>query len=346
MIGVVFLQILVVGLAAAAQTPVVPEDTVIRLERTACLGTCPVYSVEIDATGAIRYEGSSHVRVTGLQTARLGRSAVSRLTAMIEQIEFFALQDMYEGGVTDGPTTFVTVTMNGQTKRIRDYLNAPAALTQLEREIDLVARTKRWIFFDDDTLDALVTSGWSAASDEGTQFLLDAVDRDDLPIARRLLDLGTRPIAPPDARLRPRPPALYLARSAAMVQLLLSAGGDPNEPNPHSEFTALMASLYKGADVVTALIAAGARLEEVVEGHTALYLAVCSGNLPVVRVLLAAGANPRGSTNAPAVQCARSARASELALRQRLMPDWLKDRRPLSDFDEVIALLEAADQKR
>jgi ankyrin repeat protein len=107
-----------------------------------------------------------------------------------------------------------------------------------------------------------------------------------------------------------------------------------------------MMSVYKGPEVISALIAGGARLEEVSDGHTALYMAACSGNVPVVRVLLAAGANARGSTRAPAVDCVRSTRAEEVQRRQRFTPDQLGDRRPLRDFDEVIALLEAAEQKR
>ena len=36
----------------------------------------------------------------------------------------------------DLPTRFVTVTSEGRTKRVEDYVGAPAGLTQLEREVD------------------------------------------------------------------------------------------------------------------------------------------------------------------------------------------------------------------
>src|SRR6185436_11964809 len=51
-----------------AQTPGVPPDTSIRLERTACFGECPVYVVTIDARGNVTFEGRHFVRVEGKAT--------------------------------------------------------------------------------------------------------------------------------------------------------------------------------------------------------------------------------------------------------------------------------------
>ena len=53
--------------------------------------------------------------------------------------------------VTDLPTTFVTVTSDGRTNRVEDYVGAPPGLRELEREIDVAANT-RWIRIDGPTL--------------------------------------------------------------------------------------------------------------------------------------------------------------------------------------------------
>jgi hypothetical protein len=53
-----------VGLAttsAATAAQHVPDDFVIKLERTSCFGECPVYSVNIDARGNVTYEGTKFV---------------------------------------------------------------------------------------------------------------------------------------------------------------------------------------------------------------------------------------------------------------------------------------------
>jgi Domain of unknown function (DUF6438) len=140
----------------ASQSPpqAVPDDFIIKLERTSCYGPCPIYSVSIDAKGRVIYEGKKFVRVAGRQSDDIPVSRVAELVATVDRIRFFELNNQYrfiqnaDGStsvVTDLPTTFVTVTQGGRTKQIEDYVGAPESLHQLEKEIDEAARTKRWI---------------------------------------------------------------------------------------------------------------------------------------------------------------------------------------------------------
>jgi hypothetical protein len=61
------------------------------------------------------------------------------------RIGFFNMKDEYSAFMSDLPTTFVTITREGRTKRIEDYFGAPDGLKELERQIDDAARTNRWI---------------------------------------------------------------------------------------------------------------------------------------------------------------------------------------------------------
>jgi uncharacterized protein DUF6438 len=151
--------LLAVSLAAvhAPQPPDVPADTIIRLQRTSCYGPCPVYTVTIDARGTVRYEGEKFVRVVGRQIARIDKSVVAKLLAHAERIHFFDMRSSYrvienpDGSstmVTDLPTKIVTVTTNGRTKHVEDYVGAPDALEEFEKAIDEAAGTNRWVFSD------------------------------------------------------------------------------------------------------------------------------------------------------------------------------------------------------
>ena len=243
-------------------------------------------------------------------------------------------------GADDLPTTIVTVTVNGRTKRVEDYLGAPDVLAQFEREIDETARTRRWIFLDEETLGALRRSGWSASTDEGADLLWQAIERDDIVIARSLIEMGADLNGPARNRL----PPLVSARSGPMVELLVKAGADPNE-RPVGRVAArtpLMTSSYKDASVAEALLKAGARLEDVDDGRTALYYAACRGNWVVVTVLIGAGADVRGSADMSAVECTRRARQNEVG-RPRTGLD--RERPTVEDFDQVIALLENAEKR-
>ena len=132
----------------------VPPDTQIQLRRTSCFGPCPVYTVTIDAHGEVTYVGEKFVRVVGRQTAHIDPSVVAKLLARADSIRFFDLHEAYrviqnpDGSsttVTDLPTTIVGVTANARSKRVEDYVGAPDALKEFEREIDEAAGTKRWI---------------------------------------------------------------------------------------------------------------------------------------------------------------------------------------------------------
>ena len=324
----------------------------IRLQRTSCLGRCPVYTVTIDAHGAVTYDGEKHVRAVGRSTTRIAPASVAKLLATVERMQFFDLQDAYTAiknpdgtvwVVSDLPTTIITVTVNGRTKRVESYVGAPESVADLQRQIDETAGTKRWIFVDERTLTALLRSGWLASSDEGAKLLLEAIRRDDVPIARALIEACADLNGPAENRFIP----LGAARSAAMVELLVRSGANVNErpagPDRVSAATALMSTAHKDASVAEALLKAGARLEDEDHRLTALGYAACAGNWRVVTVLLNAGANPRGgSHNISALECARRSRQGAMNRRPTVLDRGMPT---VKDFDQVIALLDDAERR-
>jgi hypothetical protein len=346
-----FWLVLAIGLAAGralAQEPNLPDDTLIRLQRTSCLGPCPVYTVTIDARGTVTYEGERAVRVVGRRTARIDPSMVAGLLLQAARIGFFELRDAYrviDNGdgtaisVTDLPTTFVSVTGNGRTKQVEDYVAAPDSLAAFEREIDAATGTKRWIFLDLHELEELTRSGWLASSVEGTSLLQQAIRRDDVLIAERLIVLGADLHGPPDHPFAP----LLFVRSRSMVDVLVRFGANPNERlvGAVAARTPLMTTSYKDAEVAEALLKTGAHLEDMDEDRTALWWAACAGNWRVVTVLLRAGANPRGSTGMSAAECTRRARQDGLNVRRTILD---RGRPTVEDFDRVLALLESAEK--
>ena len=345
-VRVAFAVIIGFATGAAAQGVDVPPDALIQLQRTSCDGTCPIYTVTIDAHGSVTYEGERFVRVVGRQTAHIDQSLVAKLLSSAERIRFFELRDAYRSienpdgtiqSVTDLPTTIVAVTVNGRTKRVADYFGAPDILAPFEREIDEAAGTKRWVFLDEAALDELIRSNWSASGDEGAKLLQQAIEKDDVTLARRLIELGSDLGGPAETRL----PPLLVASSTSMVDLLVKAGADPNE-RPIGRVAArtpLMSAAHKTPGFAGALLKAGARIEDMDHGRTALWYAACAGNWRVVTVLLRAGANPRGAAGISALECTRRARQDTMNRRPTVLNRGMPT---VEDFDQVIALLERA----
>ena len=136
-----------------------PDGAVIRLERTACLGTCPVYTVEVHGDGEVIYEGTAFVGVKGRETKRISAKDARALFTLAEDGAFFQMADRYELFITDNPSAVVTVTMGGRTKAVVDYPpchrwsgpggaragpNSPAALCAIETRLDEMTGSAEW----------------------------------------------------------------------------------------------------------------------------------------------------------------------------------------------------------
>jgi hypothetical protein len=117
---------------------------VIGLERTACFGRCPIYKVKIYDTGFITYEGINFVDNIGFYKSIVSQDIISSILLEANQINFFDLEDEYDGPVTDLPSTIITISSKGQTKRIKARYMAPQELVALGRYIDSQLTDVSW----------------------------------------------------------------------------------------------------------------------------------------------------------------------------------------------------------
>ncbi len=139
------------GYAANQQQQKTPlQNTVITLERTLCLGTCPAYKVTVYGDGRVIFEGQKHVKAKGRRTASISPRQVKQLISEFNTVNYFALKDRYFAprSPTDYPSAITSITLNGRKKSVYHYLgdaSAPQALTKLEDQIDAIVNTNRWI---------------------------------------------------------------------------------------------------------------------------------------------------------------------------------------------------------
>lgn len=118
------------------------------LARGMCLGACPRYTVEIDAGGLVTFTGAKStiepsVPCLGRRQWRVAPAAVTRLQGQVDASGFFGFKNEYAGAMTDMPQFWVTVTRNGRTKTVSDYVGLtvgmPRAMVDLEDAIDIAA---------------------------------------------------------------------------------------------------------------------------------------------------------------------------------------------------------------
>jgi hypothetical protein len=119
-------------------------EKLIQLERTACMGPCPVDQLTVYTDGRLEYKGGENAPRKGIYVGRLTAAERKQLVAKFEAANFFAFQDSYVSNNLDYPTKYLTYWKGGKSKRIRDYDGAPAALKALEAELIKIIKADRW----------------------------------------------------------------------------------------------------------------------------------------------------------------------------------------------------------
>ncbi|MBV8553097.1 MAG: ankyrin repeat domain-containing protein [Acidobacteriaceae bacterium] len=234
----------------------------IRLERLACYGPCPVYSVEVHGDGEVFYEGTSGIiLITGHHQDRISHDAVARLVASFREADYFSLKDKYATLDTDLPTFVTYIEFDGHKKRVIDYggygVGMPAAAAHLEKLVDEVAGTDKWLKGTSDTVPSLLREHWNfkANTSDNDKLFAVAVRRPDF--LKLYLEHGFPPLKSPDPAESPLVSASYYGSPALLNRLMHNRQGLP-------------------ATLLT----------------MALSAAATAGDVPTMRFLIAHGANP------------------------------------------------------
>lgn len=135
-----------------------PKDmNTVRIEmaRGSCFGSCPSYTLTIQASGAVEYSGRQYVGVHGKQTTTISREQVMDLLEDLDRIHFGALEDRAFQWCFDTPSVEVSVSMDGKTKSVASDAYCTGAksgpqdkFVTLTNKIDAVTSSDRWVKCD------------------------------------------------------------------------------------------------------------------------------------------------------------------------------------------------------
>jgi hypothetical protein len=118
----------------------------VELSRSVCYGTCPDYTVRIGADGKVVWHGRYFVSRKGEMKSQVDSEKAVALIEKFRKQGFWGLCGRYSRSITDNPTYSTVVMIDGKTKKVEDYaVSAPKWLQDLDKEIDDLAGTKRWI---------------------------------------------------------------------------------------------------------------------------------------------------------------------------------------------------------
>ena len=125
-----------------------PDRAWVSLQRTACFGTCPAYSVRVDGAGHVEFHGRSFVCAKGLRRVRIPRAAAQRLLAAIDDAGFGAMPDYDRRDWTDEPSNLLQADLGAGMHQLRHYdgmRDVPDIVDAIEDAVDRVAQDARWL---------------------------------------------------------------------------------------------------------------------------------------------------------------------------------------------------------
>lgn len=108
------------------------------------MGTCPVYKVSILRDGYVKYEGRAYVRVKGVREGKIPISSIEKLTQTLQHEDFFQWEKSY-GSCVDVPTVKISAAIGEQHNEVLEGCLAPSKVLELAKQIDDLAKTKRWV---------------------------------------------------------------------------------------------------------------------------------------------------------------------------------------------------------
>jgi hypothetical protein len=151
--------------AASQQRSISLDQVLICLERKACFGECPAYTVTIHGDGIIVFEGTQYVAHVGRATGQADRDAVIELINRLLEFRFFDLPAEYNRfqtvrhgsdswlvlgatSVSDGGGAILRLQLGDQQHSVFLRCRVPTCLQALAEAVDELAGTKKWVYGD------------------------------------------------------------------------------------------------------------------------------------------------------------------------------------------------------
>lgn len=121
-----------------------PDSLFFYMKKTACLGQCPVYNLEIKHSGEASIEAKHHLPFTGNLTSQFNKTELDSVKALIEKCNYFNLESVYDSRITDVPSTITEINLNGDSHRVKNRYKGPLDLAKLQSYVHKLVVSKTW----------------------------------------------------------------------------------------------------------------------------------------------------------------------------------------------------------
>jgi hypothetical protein len=135
----------------------IPNNLEISLQRTGCLGSCPVYSLNIKANGDVTFIGAN-TRVKGETASKISQEKIKLIIAEFERANFFKVDNNYTytgsncgSFMDDFPSEIITIKFLNLSKKVIHNFGCISSkeelkgITEVGKRIDEITESAKWI---------------------------------------------------------------------------------------------------------------------------------------------------------------------------------------------------------
>ena len=136
--------------------PVVPTQFTIKVGASGCFGDCPVYSVSVDLSGRVDFEGGLCTKRPGVFSKTVPRADVLAFYGLLNRSPYWTLPDRFLPNsplcahpMTDGSSSGWSASVDGHDKGFLYESGCDGPVTQqvaaLEKELRIATGTEAWV---------------------------------------------------------------------------------------------------------------------------------------------------------------------------------------------------------
>lgn len=127
------------------------DDLEIMIQRTACFGPCPIYTVYVRGDGNVSFVGQGYTDVIGSVYGTVTDEQLFQIASELDRSRFLDVVEVDECEElwTDASSVMLWVKWQGKERRVERYLGCkkrpPDPAPALARRIDEIVNTAQWI---------------------------------------------------------------------------------------------------------------------------------------------------------------------------------------------------------
>ena len=123
----------------------IPSNAVARIQRTACFGRCPIYTLTVFEGGRVEYFGKKFTPREGRFESTIFPEVIEKLITEAGTYGFFELNNVYDKqAITDLPSTITSVKNAEGMKTVVNRFNGPETLRGFEQYFDNLFNELEW----------------------------------------------------------------------------------------------------------------------------------------------------------------------------------------------------------